>query len=50
VDFSGLRAGAGQVMVVHFKPGNLSAYFIVMPPGSSGRKRGVARTGGSLKL
>jgi len=29
-----LRAGAGQVMVVQFKPSNPSAYFNVMPPGS----------------
>ena len=30
-----LRARAGQVMTVNFKPGNLSAYFNVLPPGSS---------------
>ena len=30
-----LRARAGQVMTVAFKPGNLSAYFNVLPPGSS---------------
>ena len=29
-----LRAGAGQAMVVKFKPSNLSAYFNVLPPGS----------------
>jgi len=29
-----LRAGAGQSMVVQFKPGNPSAYFNVLPPGS----------------
>jgi len=29
-----LGAGAGQVMVVKFKPSNPSAYFNVMPPGS----------------
>jgi opacity protein-like surface antigen len=29
-----LRAGAGQVMVVQFKPSNPSAYFNVMSPGS----------------
>ncbi len=29
-----LRAGAGQVMVVKFKPSNPSAYFNVLPPGS----------------
>ena len=30
-----LRARAGQVMTVAFKPSNLSAYFNVLPPGSS---------------
>jgi hypothetical protein len=30
-----LRAGAGQAMVVQFKPSNPSAYFNVLPPGSS---------------
>lgn len=29
-----LRASAGQVMVVKFKPSNPSAYFNVLPPGS----------------
>jgi hypothetical protein len=29
-----LRAGAGQAMVVRFRPSNPSAYFNVMPPGS----------------
>jgi hypothetical protein len=29
-----LRAGAGQVMIVKFKPSNPSAYFNVLPPGS----------------
>ena len=29
-----LRAGAGQAMVVQFKPSNPSAYFNVLPPGS----------------
>jgi hypothetical protein len=29
-----LRAGAGQVVVVKFKPSNPSAYFNVLPPGS----------------
>ena len=29
-----LRAGAGQSMVVKFKPSNPSAYFNVLPPGS----------------
>jgi hypothetical protein len=33
VDYQ-LRAGAGQSMVVIFKPSNLSAYFNVLPPGS----------------
>ena len=33
VDYQ-LRAGAGQSMVVIFKPSNRSAYFNVMPPGS----------------
>jgi hypothetical protein len=33
IDYT-LRASAGQVMVVHFKPTNPSAYFNVMPPGS----------------
>ena len=30
-----LRARAGQVMTVAFRPSNLSAYFNVLPPGSS---------------
>ncbi len=30
-----LRARAGQMMAVDFKPGNLSTYFNVLPPGSS---------------
>ncbi len=29
-----VRAGAGQVMTVRFKPSNLSTYFNVLPPGS----------------
>jgi hypothetical protein len=33
VDYK-LRAGAGQAMVLQFKPGNPSAYFNVLPPGS----------------
>jgi hypothetical protein len=33
VDYK-LRAAAGQVMVVQFKPSNPSAYFNVMPPGA----------------
>jgi len=33
IDYT-LRASAGQVMVVHFKPNNPSAYFNVMAPGS----------------
>jgi hypothetical protein len=33
IDYT-LRASAGQVMVVHFKPTNPSAYFNVMAPGS----------------
>jgi hypothetical protein len=33
VDYK-LRAGAGQTLTVEFKPGNRSAYFDVLPPGS----------------
>jgi hypothetical protein len=33
VDYT-LRASAGQVMMVKFKPSNASAYFNVLPPGS----------------
>lgn len=35
IDYS-LRAKAGQVMTVSFKPSNASAYFNVLPPGSTG--------------
>jgi hypothetical protein len=28
-----LRARAGQALTVHFKPGNVSAYFNILPPG-----------------
>ena len=33
IDYT-LRASAGQVMVVRFKPSNPSAYFNVLPPGT----------------
>jgi hypothetical protein len=42
-----LRASAGQVMVVRFKPSNLSAYFNVMPPGSSGEAIFIGSTSGN---
>jgi hypothetical protein len=42
-----LRAGAGQSMVVQFKPSNPSAYFNVLPPGSSGEAIHIGSTAGN---
>ena len=55
-----LRAAAGQSMVVVFKPGNPSAYFNVLPPGSDaaifigstsgGRYEGTLPTDGTYTI
>ncbi len=42
-----LRAKAGQVMSVSFKPSNDAAYFNVLPPGSSGEAIFVGSTSGN---
>lgn len=42
-----LRVAAGQTMVVQFKPSNPSAYFNVMPPGSSGEAIFIGSTSGN---
>ncbi|MCX9156253.1 hypothetical protein OPU71_08980 [Niveibacterium sp. 24ML] len=46
IDYT-LRAAAGQTMVVRFKPGNPSAYFNVLPPGSSGEAIFVGSSAGN---
>lgn len=42
-----LRAGAGQAMVVQFRPSNPSAYFNVLPPGSSGEAIHIGSSAGN---
>lgn len=46
IDYS-LRARAGQTMSVSFKPGNASAYFNLLPPGSTGEAIFVGSTSGN---
>jgi hypothetical protein len=46
IDYT-LRAQAGQVMAVTFKPSNASAYFNVMAPGSTGEAIFIGSTSGN---
>lgn len=46
IDYS-LRAKAGQTMSVSFKPNNASAYFNVLPPGSTGEAIFIGSTSGN---
>jgi hypothetical protein len=46
IDYT-LRAAAGQVMAVTFKPSNASAYFNVLPPGSTGEAIFIGSTSGN---
>ena len=46
IDYT-LRAQAGQVMAVSFKPSNASAYFNVMAPGSTGEAIFIGSTSGN---
>lgn len=46
IDYS-LRAKAGQTMSVSFKPNNASAYFNVLPPGSTGEAIFIGSSSGN---